>query len=96
MGYRGEIKLKFNLDLGNWWKTLKDEYFQDNLNNGIFTYYQTAEDVYRNFGLQADIYSIGDRIGQLIIIPYPQIEFVEANELSFTERGEDGFGSTGN
>ena len=30
-----------------------------------------------------------------MIIPHPQIEFIEAEELSTTERGEGGFGSTG-
>ena len=39
-------------------------------------------------------YKPGDRIGQLIIIPYPQINFQEVEELSSTERGEGGFGST--
>ena len=41
-------------------------------------------------------YRVGDRIGQLIIIPYPNIELIEVNELSSTNRGEEGFGSTGN
>lgn len=41
-------------------------------------------------------YNIGDRIGQIIILPYPQIEFEEVNELSTTERGTGGFGSSGN
>lgn len=41
-------------------------------------------------------YSVGDRIGQLIIIPYPQIEFEEVEELSNTVRGNGGFGSSGN
>jgi dUTP pyrophosphatase len=40
-------------------------------------------------------YKIGDRIGQLLIIPYPQIEFEEVNELSESERGTSGFGSSG-
>lgn len=40
-------------------------------------------------------YEIGDRIGQLIILPYPKIEFVEVDELSTSERGEGGHGSTG-
>jgi dUTP pyrophosphatase len=43
----------------------------------------------------AYIYAVGDRIGQLIIIPYPSIEFVETAELSDSDRGEGGFGSTG-
>lgn len=41
------------------------------------------------------IYNVGERIGQLIIMPYPQYESVEAEELSETERGEGGHGSTG-
>lgn len=40
-------------------------------------------------------YKIGERIGQLMIIPYPIIEAVEVDELSDSERGEGGFGSTG-
>lgn len=40
-------------------------------------------------------YEIGDRGAQIIIIPHPPIEFEEVNELSNTERGEGGFGSTG-
>ena len=40
-------------------------------------------------------YNKGDRFAQIIIIPYPQIEFEEAEELSETERSEGGFGSTG-
>lgn len=42
------------------------------------------------------VYEVGDRVGQLIILPYPQIEFEEVEELSNTERGEGGFGSSGN
>lgn len=39
-------------------------------------------------------YEVGNKIGQLIILPYPQIKFVEADELSSTERGTGGHGST--
>ena len=42
-----------------------------------------------------DIYDVGDRIGQLIITPYPRIDFVEADKLSETDRGGGGYGSTG-
>ena len=41
------------------------------------------------------VYEIGDRIAQIIILPYPQIEFEEAFELSKTQRGKGGFGSSG-
>lgn len=37
----------------------------------------------------------GDRIAQLVLIPYLNFEFEEVEELDETERGEDGFGSTG-
>lgn len=40
-------------------------------------------------------YDIGDRVGQLIIMPYPMIEFVEAEELTETDRGDGSYGSTG-
>ena len=43
----------------------------------------------------SNIYDVGDRIAQLIIIPYPQITFEEVEELTETERGNEGFGSTG-
>ena len=40
-------------------------------------------------------YNVGDRIGQLIIMPYPEVQFEEVAELSSTDRGEGGYGSTG-
>lgn len=40
-------------------------------------------------------YLPGDRIGQLVIVPIPAVEFVEVDELSETERGSGGYGSTG-
>ena len=45
--------------------------------------------------LQPEKYHIGERFAQLIILPYPQIEFEEVEELSTTERGANGYGSTG-
>ena len=50
---------------------------------------KNTEDTSNNF------YKVGDRIAQIMIIPYPPIEFIESEELSNTERGEGGFGSTG-
>lgn len=40
-------------------------------------------------------YHPGDKIGQIVIIPYPTVEFEEVDELSPSERGEGGHGSTG-
>lgn len=41
-------------------------------------------------------YSVGDRIAQIVIIPFPEVIFEEVPELGISERGEGGFGSTGN
>lgn len=37
----------------------------------------------------------GNRIGQLIIVPVAMVDVVECDELSETERGAGGYGSTG-
>jgi dUTP pyrophosphatase len=42
-----------------------------------------------------EFYKVGDRVVQIMIIPYPSIEFEETDKLSDTERGDGGFGSTG-
>ncbi len=43
----------------------------------------------------AELYNVGDRIAQLVIVPVPLIQYVEVEELSETERGTGGHGSTG-
>ena len=40
-------------------------------------------------------YEIGQRVAQMIIMPYPHVDFVEVDELSESERGDGGYGSTG-
>lgn len=40
-------------------------------------------------------YEVGDRVGQLMIVPYPLINFIETSMLSETDRGQGGFGSSG-
>lgn len=37
----------------------------------------------------------GERIAQLIVMKYPEVAFEEVEDLSDTDRGEGGFGSTG-
>lgn len=37
----------------------------------------------------------GDRIAQLVIVPYLPVQLDEADKLDSTARGDDGFGSTG-
>lgn len=46
-------------------------------------------------GATSFLYGIGERGAQIIIIPYPKIRFIETENLTNTERGDGGFGSTG-
>lgn len=41
------------------------------------------------------IYEVGEKIGQLIVVPIPQVTVVPVTELSSSERGSSGFGSSG-
>ena len=56
-----------------------------------------SDDEYLSFHTRktADIYEVGDRVGQMLILPIPYVTFEEVEELSETERGRLGFGSTG-
>lgn len=40
-------------------------------------------------------YEVGDRIGQIVIMPFPKVTFFQVQELSETQRGTGGFGSSG-
>lgn len=44
---------------------------------------------------EARIVNPGDRIAQLVFIPYIAVDFTEVDTLDETDRGADGFGSTG-
>ena len=82
--YRGELRFRY-----------KRHYRVTDIDTGdsvIYVPYNCAN----YFGWSStNIYAVGDRIGQIIILPYPQITFKEVAELSETERGTGGFGSTG-
>lgn len=41
-------------------------------------------------------YKEGDRIAQMVVLPYPDVKLIEVKNLSETDRGSGGFGSTGN
>ena len=81
-GYRGEVMFKFKSSESIW------DWDYSNENSAFYT----AEDEYRDYSLVLNHYEIGERIGQIIILPYPQIEFEEAEELSESERNTGGFG----
>jgi dUTP pyrophosphatase len=47
-------------------------------------------------GKAVEMYKVGDRIGQLVIMQIPKLNVVETDILSDTKRGLGGFGSTNN
>lgn len=59
----------------------------------IFITYKNRDDNRQN--LNTVPYGLGSKVAQLIIMPYPQINLIETDELSETERGTGGHGSTG-
>ncbi len=48
-----------------------------------------------NFGNESFTIKNGDRIAQLVIAKYEFVQWKEVNQLSDSNRGEGGFGSTG-
>lgn len=55
-------------------------------------------EVFMRFAYREDCpteYRVGDRIGQLIVMPIPAVEYVESDTLTETVRGTGGYGSTG-
>lgn len=86
-GYRGEVFLKFKASLR----------YDLNKNGCLGIRSATTEEQYQynpDASIIANEYEVGDRIGQIIIMPYPKINFVEVDELSSSERGVGGFGSS--
>lgn len=49
----------------------------------------------KNKGVASKVYAVGERIAQIIIVPFPFVTMIETDSLSETSRGEGGFGSTG-
>lgn len=88
--YRGEVSFKFKPS------AILYSDFDNNPENLIGVASDTFDKVILPYSsVPFQDYQIGDRIGQIIILPYPKIEFVEVDELSETERGNGGYGSTG-
>ena len=83
-GYRGEVLFKFKSSI----RSLS-------LMSLVKIIFKKNGNKLKIFNEFSGDYKIGDRIGQLIIMPYPTIEFEEVEELSETERGSRGYGSTG-
>lgn len=57
--------------------------------------YRGSIKVIFKLGEVTSTYRVGDRVCQLIILPYPKVTFEETESLSDSDRGDGGFGSTG-
>lgn len=92
-GYRGEVTFKYRPSVMTvCYRKLKDRLAQLLLGS------QRSQ---KRRGVHTETwhlfeYEVGDRIGQLIILPYPKVNFEEVEELSDSDRGTNGYGSTGN
>jgi dUTP pyrophosphatase len=80
MGRSGNtIKKGLHVALG-----LVDEDYRSTI--GVMAFNQSSD---------AISFAKGDRVAQMVILPYPKVEFVEVDELSNSDRGDGGYGSTG-
>lgn len=73
--------------------------------SSLKSHIEIASDLYKNVfddvierakKLEYAPYKVGDRIGQMVFLNYPTVNLIEVTELSETERGDGGFGSSGN
>lgn len=85
--YRGEVTLKYKsyFRVHNPLKVL----WQCFMNRKGFC------DLGEIMNIWGERYKKGDKAGQIVIMPFPKIEFEEVSELSQTQRGIGGYGSTG-
>ena len=79
-GYRGEIKIRYKRIIN---PSTEKFTMEHNFFSGPTMY------------ITIDRYNVGDKVGQIMILPTPLIKFIEVDELSQSERGDGGFGSTG-
>lgn len=93
-GYRGEVSFKFRplIEAAN---EFACEKIKKDYKERCPSFDENQEIYFLRYPGNATTFKVGDRIGQIIIMPYPQIEFEEVEELSETERGAKGYGSTG-
>lgn len=91
-GYRGEVSFKFKPSVVFYNNEVYAEIGKIGRDDDHFTDIVTPTE---ENDLSFQEYEVGDRIGQIIILPYPEIEFEEVTELSETKRGDGGYGSSG-
>lgn len=85
-GYVGFLKSKSGLNVQ---KSITSEGVIDSGYTGaiVVKLYNNSKSDYK--------FNAGDKITQLVILPIPEIELTLVDEFKTTERGNNGFGSTG-
>lgn len=96
--YRGEVIFCFKnrTSLKERANMARCDLFFDRLGSNIYGEVAKVYDSIINNPMDYAPYKVGDRIGQMVVMPHPHVSLLEMNELSETSRGEGGFGSTGN
>lgn len=89
-GYRGEVILKFKPS--QYFASVPTDLSDGTVSETFDFICNGKEDVEDDDNVA--VYNIGDRVGQIIIIERPNIAWEEVYDLSVTERGTKGFGST--
>lgn len=91
--YRGEIQFRYKnrdaIDFSgvNCWTAHRTEDGE--------RYEKENKDILIQHAMKYAPYKVGDRIGQFVIVKVPEVEVLEVDTLSETDRGTGGFGSTG-
>lgn len=85
-GYVGFLKSKSGLNVKN--GIVSEGVIDAGYNGSIVAKLYNRHSVLKRFDK-------GDKITQLVILPIPEVEMVQVEKLEDTERGSNGFGSTG-
>lgn len=85
-GYVGFLKSKSGLNVKS--EILSEGVIDSGYTGGIVAKLYNQSSVVK-------VFEKGDKITQLVILPIPDVEMVEIDRLDDTERGDNGFGSSG-
>lgn len=94
-GFRGKLSANFYIK-PSYYLEVDGNHFQDLLNEGKFPIYPSKKDFKKKISVSCDIYKPGDKIAQIVFIPFVSPAFEKVTKLTESVRGEKGFGSSGN
>lgn len=99
-GYRGEIQLRYKMHISFKVKRFHQIVMRVLYDKNPFKSFGKLVDNEVNKGFRVeDIYypyKAGDRVGQFILMKLPDVQVEEVTELTESDRGDGGFGSSGN